>query len=125
LLLLGLGGLAKRIRKALPRDAELALAGLGLPVAGVLEDVALAVVDASIASPSRVRDAEAFEALLQSVRESAVPTALDAAAVLARIGDRVRELQLRLAGQDTPAAADVRVQLAGLVHPGFVSAAGL
>src|SRR5690606_25674651 len=49
LLLLGLGDLAKRIRKALPRDAELALAGrLGVPVADVLDDLARAVVDASI-----------------------------------------------------------------------------
>src|SRR5690606_16515761 len=87
LLLLGLGDLAKRIRKALPRDAELALAGrLGVPVADVLDDLARAVVDASISSPSKVRDAEAFESLLAAVRESAVPTALDAAAVLARIG---------------------------------------
>ena len=52
-------------------------------------------------------------------------TGLDAAAVLARLGDRVRELELRLAGHDDAAADDVRVQVRGLVHPGFVSSSGL
>ena len=64
LLLLGVGDLAKRIRKALPRDAELSIAGLGIPLAGVLDDLAVAVVDAAISSPGKVRDADAFDALL-------------------------------------------------------------
>ena len=125
LLLLGAGDLAKRIRRSLPRDAELALAGLGIPVGALLDDLAVAVVDASISSPGKVRDAEAFDAQLLALRESGVGTGLDAAGVLARIGDRVRALELRLAGHDSPAADDVRVQLRGLVHPGFVSEAGL
>ena len=125
LLLLGIGDLGKRTRKGLPRDAELSLAGLGIPLGALFDDVAAAVVDASISSPSKVRDAEAFDALLLAVREDGVGRGLDAAAVLARIGDHVRGLELRLAGDDGPAAADVRVQVVGLVHPGFVSEAGL
>jgi ATP-dependent helicase HrpA len=125
LLLLGIGDLGKRIRKGLPRDAELSLAGLGIPLGALFDDLAEAVVDASISSPGKVRDAEAFEALLLSVREDGVGRGLAAADVLARIGDRVRGLELRLAGHDDPAATDIRVQVAGLVHPGFVSEAGL
>ncbi|HET6664589.1 MAG TPA: ATP-dependent RNA helicase HrpA, partial [Acidimicrobiales bacterium] len=129
LLLLGAGNVAKRIRTSLPRDAELALASLpGQSVAQVVADVASAAVDSLITSPGKVRDREAFEALLLQVREGSTDVGLAAAGVVGRIAGRVADILGRvdrLTGGAMAAADDIRVQARGLVHPGFVAEAGI
>ena len=126
LLLLGAGDVAKRLRRSLGRETELALAALpGMTVAEVLDDLAVAAVESLVTSPGRIRDEAAFDTLLTRVREEAVPVGLDAAAVVGRIASRVRAIDERLPAVPTTTADDVRVQVRGLVHPGFVSEAGL
>ena len=126
LLLLGAGNVAKRIRTSLPKDTELALAGLrDQSVGEVVTDIAVAAVDALLSTPGKVRDAEGFDALLARVREESTPMGIDAAAVVGRIAGRVGEIEQRRTRLDGPAADDVRVQVRGLVHPGFVAEAGI
>jgi ATP-dependent helicase HrpA len=120
---------AKRIRTSLSRDVELALAGLpGLSVAQVTADLASASVDSLITSPGKVRDRESFDALLLRVREGSTGVGIDAAGVVGRIAGRVADIHRRvdgLTGGAVAAGDDVRVQVRGLVHAGFVAEAGI
>jgi ATP-dependent helicase HrpA len=132
LLLLQLGAQRTALRKALPDATALALAaGTIGSVAHVLDDVASATVDHLVgANGGPPRDATAFDRLLVDVRQDLVETGLEALTLTARIVTKAAEVAARLDRLDTvaslaPSVADMRTQLRGLVHVGFVTEAGL
>ena len=97
-------------------------------VSALLDDCVLAAVDALSPAGAPVRDAAAFAELVEVVRP-ALPDTVHA--VLLSVEQVLRtayDLQARLGGEQRPALApavqDLQAQLAALVHPGFVSAAG-
>jgi ATP-dependent helicase HrpA len=122
----------RTVQRGLGGAATLTLAGAphGHGAAGVLDDALVAALDALIASGGGPAwDAAGFAALREHVAGRLAQTTaaivadvvavLDAAAQLRR---RLDELPADAALQ--PARLDVAAQLGGLVHPGFVAAAG-
>ena len=99
-------------------------------VAELVDDVTVAVV-ADLAGPGAqdVRDAAALDALVARVRADLVGAVLTAARTATRVIGAAAELGRRVDGpadlRVLAALTDVRAQLAALVGPGFVSAAGV
>jgi ATP-dependent helicase HrpA len=98
-------------------------------VPALLHDCLTCAVDALVTDGGGpVRDAAAFARLRDEVRAELPDTLLGVVRQVAAILTAAREVQLRASGTTTavllPALVDVRAQLAGLVHPGFVTEAG-
>ena len=99
-------------------------------VAAFVDDVTQAVVvDLAGAGAQDVREAAALDALVGRVRAGLVPAVLAAARTATRVIGAGAELGRRVDGpadlRVLAALTDVRAQLAALVRPGFVSAAGV
>ena len=132
LLFLDLGSLRTALKNAVPQATTLALAtGAAGSNAEVLADVAAATVDHLVAvNGGPVRDAESYEVLRVAVREDFVDAGLDALFSVGRITTATAALAERLdrlarAATTAAAADDMRTQLRGLVHPGFVTETGI
>jgi ATP-dependent helicase HrpA len=98
-------------------------------VPALLDDCLAAAVDALMADAGApVRDAVGFDRLLAQVRAGLPETLLAVVRQVAAILTVARELESRVSGTTNPALlpamVDVREQLAGLVHRGFVTETG-
>ena len=96
----------------------------------LLEDVVVAVFDGLLRdNGGPVRDGVAFDRLCEEIREHVVGQVVDLLAVTARVlaADRVVDRRLRafpVTFATTAAIDDMESQRVGLVHDGFVAAAG-
>jgi ATP-dependent helicase HrpA len=131
LLLLGTTVPWKRILGLLTNSQKLALGNNPHgSVPALLEDCLAAAVDSVVAERpgATVRTPEEFEQALATVRREVVPRVIELVEVVAPVLDRAREVDLALRGMTNPALAglrdDLRSQLGGLVHPGFVAEVG-
>jgi ATP-dependent helicase HrpA len=131
LLLLTVGSPVSAVQRRLRNEDRLALAAAPYAsVAEVLDDCATAAVDMLLAEGGGPAwDEAGFEALARSVRARLVDVTTDvtrqAAAILAAartVDQRATELT---ADALQPALTDIAVQVARLVGPGFVTAAGV
>ncbi len=98
-------------------------------VPALLEDCVLAALDSLMtAHGGAVRDREGFAALLAAVRPALPDEVLSVVASAEKVLTASYDIAARLAAEQRPALApavqDMREQLAGLVPPGFVTAAG-
>ncbi len=142
-------GVSRLARLVLANPGKALLDGLGTPgrlalarsphgsVEALLADCADAAVDHLAAERAprdggllAVRDAAAFDALLRAARPDLLATTQQVLGLVQRVLASAREVEHSL--DRTPASlplvaslADVRAQLASLVHPGFVAETGL
>ncbi|GAB3500914.1 ATP-dependent RNA helicase HrpA [Amycolatopsis cihanbeyliensis] len=98
-------------------------------VAPLLEDCVDCAVDKLMADAGGPVWSDAgFEPLLEKVRAGLNPTVLEVLREVERVLHAAHEVEVLLADTKRPAlaesVADLRAQFAGLVHPGFVTAAG-
>ena len=126
LLLLNVPSCARAVRQALADSAGLAL---GRAPEGVLLDCVVASVDAALRSGGGpVWDGVAFDGLRESVRSSlpaiASTVGRDVGRVLVSLGEVESRLDRMTSAALEPVVVDVSAQLAGLVHPGFVTKTG-
>jgi len=111
-------------------EVKLALAGLELhDVAALVEDCSTAAVDHLVAAHGGPAwDADGFAALEAGVRAGFTATLLDVGRSAGEVLVEAARVRRRLIEADGPALApsvhDMRVQLARLVYPGFVTATG-
>ncbi|MEP6815780.1 MAG: DUF3418 domain-containing protein, partial [Marmoricola sp.] len=106
------------------------LAGSPYPnVAALVEDCVLAVLGALVDAADPVRDEASFDALMDTAQAEVEPRTRD---LLVRVVDllgRWRSTHKSIGGrvdiQLLPAMSDLGAQLDRLVHPGFVSEAGV
>jgi ATP-dependent helicase HrpA len=111
-------------------DVKLALARTACgTVDDLLDDVVVAAIDHLLdVHGGPAWDAEGFERLREAVRTDVMDLAADLAATAGRVLVAAASLWSRVATLTAPslapAVADVRQQLAGLVHPGFVAETG-
>jgi ATP-dependent helicase HrpA len=123
----------------LPADAALTgelgtaqrLGLVGTPygaVAGLLDDVRAAVVQGLVDAAPPVRTEQAHDALLATARSAAPDAVRSLLGDLLRVLDDWRSADKTLSGRAEmallPALADMKAQLEGLVHAGFVAEAG-
>ncbi|MGV9768646.1 ATP-dependent RNA helicase HrpA [Microbacterium sp. NPDC003461] len=118
------------IQDHLTANEKLALAASPYPSArAVIEDCRAAVADAVLARHGAVRTRAQFEAARDEVSRGSVDDVLATVSLVARILTAAREVEkaMKRANSMTLLGAlnDVRGQLAGLVHPGFVLATGV
>ena len=124
------GSPLKAVVGALPRDVKLGLASWPYgPVPHLLADTVDAVVDALVArAGGPVWDEAGFARLVDAVRPALLTETRDAVMRVGRVLAAWREVGERLDALThptaEPAVADMREQLAQLVFPGFVAAAG-
>jgi ATP-dependent helicase HrpA len=131
LLLLNVPSPAKALQRQLPNATKLALSR-NAPggVSDLLDDCLAAAVDALVAANGgEPRDPERFERLVQRVRAE-LPDALTRVVttvvqVLQAAHDVEKKLKASTAPAALPALVDMKNQLAGLVHRGFVAEAGV
>jgi ATP-dependent helicase HrpA len=117
----------------LTANEKLALAASPYPSAKALvEDARVAVADAVIirtAPDGIVRERAGFEALRDAFSAAVTDELFAATSLVARILLSLREIERAMKRQNSltllGALGDIRSQLAGLVHPGFVSRTGL
>jgi ATP-dependent helicase HrpA len=127
LLLLGAGSPVKQVSARLDNRAKLALtANPHGSLSALMEDCLSAAVDSLV--PADARDERAFQEQLDVVRVG-LPDALlgvlrGVERVLRLSADVTHALQAQTHPASAPAVADVRQQLQGLVHPGFVTEVG-
>ncbi|HUR84822.1 MAG TPA: ATP-dependent RNA helicase HrpA [Solirubrobacteraceae bacterium] len=118
----------RTVQRGLGTAAALTLAGA--PHEGVLDDVRNAALDALVdEGGGPAWDEAAFAALREHVAASLPARAAAIAGQVVAILDAARDVRLRLDALPAdpplqPARLDVAAQLGGLVHPGFVTAAG-
>ena len=130
LLLLTIGSPVPALQRLLRNDTKLALAQAPYATAAeVLEDCATCALDAVLAGAGGPAwDEAGFARLREAVRDDLVDTAMDVATLTGRILRHARAVERRLdehtAPALQPALTDVHVQVARLVHPGFVTATG-
>nr|MDQ4008727.1 DUF3418 domain-containing protein [Actinomycetota bacterium] len=119
------------VRGRLDNEAKLALSNNphgGIPA--LLEDCLSCAVDALVArNGGPVWEEALFSALRDKVRADLHDTVLDVVSQVARVLALAHGVRQRLeqahAGALQPAVSDIRAQLDGLVHPGFVTATGV
>ncbi|HET8600927.1 MAG TPA: ATP-dependent RNA helicase HrpA [Segeticoccus sp.] len=131
LLLLGTTVPWKRILGLLSNSQKLALGNNPHgSVPALLEDCLAAAVDSLVAERpgATVRTAEDFDRALATVRREVVPRVIALVEAVAPALDRAREVDLALTAMGSPALTelrdDLRRQLTGLVHDGFVTEIG-
>ncbi len=131
LLLLGVPSPAKALQRLLPNDTKLALARSPYgSAAELLDDCIIAAVDQLLADHGGpVWEEEGFARLRAGIEGGLVDTAVYVATVAGGVLVVAHGLEQRLdattAAPFLPAVADLRRQLAGLVFPAFVGAAGV
>ena len=118
------------IQEHITANEKLALAASPYPSArAVIEDCRAAVADAVLDRHGAVRTRAQFEAVRDEVSRGSVNEVLATVSLVARILTAAREVEkaMKRANSMTLLGAlnDVRGQLAGLVHPGFVLATGV
>ncbi|MDT9593941.1 ATP-dependent RNA helicase HrpA [Nocardioides zeae] len=122
-------GLLTRVGGALDTNAKLGLVGSPYPsVDALLADARAAVVAEAVDARPAVRDEAAFTALLAAVRGDLEPRVRTVVADVGRALAAHRAVDRRLTGRVDmhllDAMSDLKAQLAGLVHDGFVAEAG-
>ncbi|WP_036318536.1 ATP-dependent RNA helicase HrpA [Microbacterium indicum] len=129
LLLLTVPSPVSYIQEHLKANEKLALAASPYPSPkAVIEDCRAAVADAVIARHGTVRTRAQFDALRAEVSASSVDAVFDLVSLAARILTLAREVERAMKGANSMALLgalnDVRGQLDGLLHPGFVRETG-
>ena len=130
LLAIGLPAPAKGVQRRLPTNARLALASLGAgAVEGLYADCTVgAIEERLVANGGPVWDEESFGRLRQAVGRGIGERVAALAEVAAGLIASRARIESRLAALVAPAfdeaAVDIRTQLAGLLHEGFVRQAG-
>ena len=117
------------VRKALDRDAQLAIGRTERTVAELVDDCVVAVADAIVVANGVAWDPESFAALVAVARAELTARSASAMAAVGRIMvvATTAEEQLRrlIAPALGPAVKDMRTQLLRLMRPGFVTASGV
>lgn len=133
LVLLNVPSLASYVQEHLTAPEKLALAASPYPsVATLVEDaratVARRIVDAASDGAGVVRTEAEFARIRDAVSASLMDELFACVSLAARILTKAREVERGIKGQNSLALLaplnDIRGQLSGLVHPGFVSATG-
>lgn len=133
LLLLSVASPSAYVLDHLTSNEKLALAASPYPSAKALvEDCRVAVADAVIArtvSDGVIRTRAGFDAVRDALSAVVVDELFQAVSLTARILTTARDADRAVRGQNSltllGALNDIKGQLAGLVHPGFVSRTGL
>ncbi len=130
LLRLTTAGPLKALRPLLGNELKLATARIGISVVDFAQDCVTATFDHLLeGAGGPVWDAASFEELRRSVGANASTLAVKVTGEAARLVILAAALRLRLSQVMNPLAAaavlDLSLQLEDLVHPGFVSAAGV
>jgi ATP-dependent helicase HrpA len=128
LLLLNVSSPAKALARQLPNATKLALsANAPGGVTALLDDCLACALDALI-SGQPVRDGVAFERLLAQARTRLPSMVADVVTTVVDVLGAAREVQRQLKTPPTPEAlpamVDMKAQLVGLVHRGFVTQTG-
>ncbi|GGO58792.1 ATP-dependent helicase [Microbacterium nanhaiense] len=118
------------VQEHLSSQEKLALAAAPYPSPkAVIEDCRAAIFDDAIAARGPVRTAAEFEALRQEVTASSVDAVFEAVSLVAKILTAWREVERAMKKANSisllGALNDLRGQLDGLVHAGFVRETGL
>lgn len=127
---LAMPSLSRTLLDELDTTTRLALAAAPYPTVGELvDDCRLAAVDQLIERHGwRVWDEESFDRLRTAVGAEVTTATRDVLAEVVRVLERWREVDRSLSGSvdlpALPAVADMRAQVARLVHRGFVGDAG-
>ena len=127
LLLLGTNSPVKTVSGRLDNRAKLTLAANPHgSLTALMDDCMGAAVDSLV--PADARTEAAFAAQLATVRDGLPAALLAVLRDVEKVLGRAAELEAALRAQTHPASsgavADVRAQVAGLVHPGFVTEVG-
>jgi ATP-dependent helicase HrpA len=127
LLLLGTSSPVKAVSARLDNRAKLALAANPHgSLTALMDDCLAAAVDSLV--PADARDEAAFQGQLAAVRAGLPDALLTVLRGVEQVLSRAAEVEQALRAQTHPASAaavaDVRAQLAGLVHAGFVTEVG-
>ena len=130
LLLLTIGSPVPALQRLLGNETKLALTSSPFaPAAEVLDDCVTCALDDVLArAGGPVWDEASFGRLRDAVRDDLVDSALSTAVLTGRILRQVRAIERRLDATTSPAVqlalTDIHVQVARLVHEGFVTATG-
>ncbi len=129
LLLLAVPSPAAGLVGELDNAAKLGLAASPYPsVRALVEDCVVAAAGELVDQGRPVRDPEAFAALVGRARAELAPRSTEVLHRVQRALAAWRPVEKSLHGRvemaRLPAMTDLRAQLAGLVHPGFVAASG-
>ena len=131
LLLLGVPSPSAYVLEHLTSAEKLALAASPYPSAkALIEDARVAVADAVMArAGAPVRTRAQFESVREAFSAAVVDELFRAVSLTARILTLQRDVDRAIRGQNSMtllgALGDVKAQLAGLLHPAFVSRTGL
>ncbi|AQY02240.1 ATP-dependent RNA helicase HrpA [Microbacterium foliorum] len=133
LVLLGVPSPSSYVQQHLTSQEKLALAASPYQsAAALIEDCRAAVVQKLIdreASGGIVRTPVEFERVRDAVSASLVDELFACVSLVARILTKARDVERGIRSQNSLALLgplnDIRTQLSGLLHPGFVSAAGV
>ncbi|MFT4258562.1 ATP-dependent RNA helicase HrpA [Microbacterium sp.] len=128
LVLLNVPTPASYVQEHLTSAEKLALAASPYQnAAALIEDCRRAVVESSL--HGTIRTKAAFERARDAVSATIVDDLFSCVSLVARILTRAREVERGIKSQNSLALLgplnDIRSQLAGLLHPGFISAAGV
>ncbi len=130
LLLLEVPSGVRAVASRLPVNAKLAMSRHPYPsAAALLDDCAACAADEIIArAGGPAWDRAGFDALLESARSALRAGTADVVSAVARVLTQAHTAESKLEGARSPvfapAVADMRAQLATLIHPGFVTEAG-
>ena len=134
LILLGVPSPSSYVQEHLTSQEKLALAASPYQsAAALIEDsraaVARRVIDASTGGSGIVRSEAEFTRVRDAVSASLVDDLFACVSLIARILTKSRDVERGIKSQNSLALLgplnDIRTQLSGLLHPGFVSAAGV
>jgi ATP-dependent helicase HrpA len=130
LLLLQVPSGARAVASRLPVSAKLAMSRHPYPSTdALLDDCAAAAADQVITEAGGPAwDEAGFARLLEAAREALAARTADVVALVARALGEAHQVEASLAATPSPpvraAFTDLRAQLAGLVHPGFIPETG-
>jgi ATP-dependent helicase HrpA len=130
LLLLQVPSGARAVASRLPVSAKLAMSRHPYPSTdALLDDCAAAAADQVITEAGGPAwDEAGFARLLEAAREALAARTADVVALVARALGEAHQVEASLAAIPSPpvraAFTDLRAQLAGLVHPGFIAETG-
>ncbi len=129
LLLLANPSPTEMLLEGLDNAAKLALSASPYPSArALLDDCAVAAAGELVDQAGEVRDEAAFAVLADQARRELADRAAQVLQLVLRVLAEWRPVDKALHGRVDlpllPAMTDMRAQLAGLVHPGFIGAAG-
>ena len=130
LLLLQVPSGARAVASRLPVSAKLAMSRHPYPsTEALLDDCAAAAADQVITEAGGPAwDEAGFTRLLEAARSALAARTADVVALVARALGEAHQVEASLAARPSPpvraAFTDLRAQLAGLIHPGFVTETG-